>query len=82
VYEEPRALKSLPRLSSVDRDLQGYRSGHNLAGVYVGLGELSKAEQLWRQVVEEAPWFAPAWHGLVSHPRRPRRLSFEIIKNA
>jgi superkiller protein 3 len=50
----------------VDRGLQGYRAGHNLAGIYVELGELSKAEVLWRQVVEESPWFAPAWHGLAN----------------
>jgi tetratricopeptide (TPR) repeat protein len=50
----------------MDRGLQGYRAGHNLAGIYVELGELSKAESLWRQVVEESRWFAPAWHGLAN----------------
>jgi tetratricopeptide (TPR) repeat protein len=63
-YEELRALQTSRHLSSVDRGLQGYRAGHNLAGIYMELGELSKAEALWRQVVEECPWFAPAWHSL------------------
>jgi superkiller protein 3 len=65
-YEELRVLQTSRHLSSVDRGLQGYRSGHNLAGIYVELGEFVKAESLWRQVVEESPWFAPAWHGLAN----------------
>jgi tetratricopeptide (TPR) repeat protein len=65
-YEELRVLHTSRHLSSVDRGLQGYRSSHNLAGIYVELGEISKAESLWRQVVEESPWFAPAWHGLAN----------------
>jgi uncharacterized protein HemY len=30
------------------------------------LGEFAKAENLWHEVAQQAPWFAPAWHGLVN----------------
>jgi GT2 family glycosyltransferase/tetratricopeptide (TPR) repeat protein/glycosyltransferase involved in cell wall biosynthesis len=65
-YEELRALKTSRHLSSVDRGLQGYRSSHNLAGIYAELGEFASAVSLWRDVVQEAPWFAPAWQGLIN----------------
>jgi glycosyltransferase involved in cell wall biosynthesis len=58
-YEELRALEISRHLSSVDRGLQGYRSGHNLAVIYMELGELAKAECLWRQVIEKLPGLHP-----------------------
>jgi tetratricopeptide (TPR) repeat protein len=65
-YEELRALKVSRHLSSVDRGLQGYRSGHNLATIYAELGQFGRAETLWRAVIDEAAWFAPGWQALVN----------------
>jgi GT2 family glycosyltransferase/tetratricopeptide (TPR) repeat protein/glycosyltransferase involved in cell wall biosynthesis len=63
-YEELRGLQAERRLSSVDDGLQGHLAGHHLATVYMELGELTRAEQMWRQVVWESSWFAPAWQAL------------------
>ena len=63
-YEELLALPETRHLSSVDRGLKGYRARHNLADVYAALGDLAKAEALFRHVIEEAPHFQPARLGL------------------
>jgi glycosyltransferase involved in cell wall biosynthesis len=63
-FEDLLALQNGRHLSSVDRSIKGYRARHNLASIYAELGELPKAEGLWRQVIREAPTFHPAFRAL------------------
>jgi GT2 family glycosyltransferase/tetratricopeptide (TPR) repeat protein len=50
--------------SSVDRGIKGFKARHNLAVVYQDLGELARAEEQWRRVVDEMPRYRPGWRGL------------------
>jgi GT2 family glycosyltransferase/2-polyprenyl-3-methyl-5-hydroxy-6-metoxy-1,4-benzoquinol methylase/Tfp pilus assembly protein PilF len=50
--------------TSVDRGLRGFKARQNLALVYEDLGELARAEEQWRRVVEERPGYRPGWRGL------------------
>ena len=63
-YERLLVEPTERHLSSVDRAMRGYRARHNLAAVYADLGQLAKAEQQWRLVVQEFPAYRPGWQGL------------------
>jgi lipopolysaccharide biosynthesis regulator YciM len=49
---------------SVVWGLRGFKARHNLARVYEALGDLDRAEDQWRLVVEEAPRYQAGWRGL------------------
>jgi GT2 family glycosyltransferase/tetratricopeptide (TPR) repeat protein/2-polyprenyl-3-methyl-5-hydroxy-6-metoxy-1,4-benzoquinol methylase len=50
--------------SSVDRGIKGFKARHNLAIVYQDLGDLVRAEDQWRRVLDEMPRYRAGWHGL------------------
>jgi GT2 family glycosyltransferase/tetratricopeptide (TPR) repeat protein len=52
--------------TSVDRAIRGFKARQNLAIVYEEMGELEKAEEEWRKVVEEMRYYRPGWRGLGS----------------
>lgn len=64
VYEEILRGGSERHFSSRDRALNGFKARHNLAIVYTDMGDLGKAEEQWRKVVEEVPTYRPGWRGL------------------
>src|SRR5207244_2791707 len=49
---------------SVVSGLRGFKARHNLALVYQELHDGDRAEEQWRQVVEEAPRYRPGRRGL------------------
>ncbi|QDT76779.1 SPBc2 prophage-derived glycosyltransferase SunS [Gimesia maris] len=49
---------------SIDVGLCGYKSRHNLALVYEDLGDLDRAEEQWRSIIEMDPGNNSAWRGL------------------
>jgi len=53
-----------PHFSSMDGHIVGFKGRHNLALVYEDMGESARAEELWRQVIAEAPGFRPGWRAL------------------
>ncbi len=65
--QEPR------HLSSVDRGIKGYRARHNLALIYLDMGDLAKAELQWRLALEIAPDFHPSSRGLSDVLARQRK---------
>jgi FkbM family methyltransferase len=50
--------------TSVDRGITGFKARQNLALVYADQGDLARAEEQWRLVVQEAPRHRPGWRGL------------------
>jgi GT2 family glycosyltransferase/tetratricopeptide (TPR) repeat protein len=50
--------------TSVDRELAGNKARHNLAIVYDDMGRFDRAEQQWRQIVQDGPGYTAAWRGL------------------
>lgn len=50
--------------SSIDRGLRGFKARQNLAAVYLDLGDLERAEEQWRRIVEEEPRYRLGWRGL------------------
>src|SRR5262249_8986786 len=60
VLEEPEER----HFTSVIQGIDGFKTRHNLAAVYMDLGDFAKAEEQWRQVVEEVPKYRLGWRGL------------------
>jgi tetratricopeptide (TPR) repeat protein len=60
--------------NSIDRDLTGFRTRHNLAVVYTSKGDLERAEEQWRQVTREVPHYRAGWRGLGEVLHRLGRL--------
>lgn len=54
---QPQYIASIPGLST-------YLARHHLALALRDLGDLSAAEQHWRETIRETPHFEPAWLGL------------------
>jgi tetratricopeptide (TPR) repeat protein len=50
--------------ASLDVGLRGYKTRHQLAGLYQQQGRTVEAEAQWRAVLAERPDFVPAWLGL------------------
>jgi tetratricopeptide (TPR) repeat protein len=50
--------------ASVERGIKGYLTRHNLAVVYMNMGDLARAEEQWRLVVAEVPTYRTAWRCL------------------
>lgn len=50
--------------TSVDSGIAGAKARHNLAIVYEDMGELDKAEEQWRVVLQEKDRYRPGWRGL------------------
>jgi GT2 family glycosyltransferase/tetratricopeptide (TPR) repeat protein len=50
--------------ASMDRGICGFKARQNLALVYADQGDLGRAEEQWRLVVQEAPRHRPGWRGL------------------
>jgi GT2 family glycosyltransferase/tetratricopeptide (TPR) repeat protein len=63
-YQDLLASQEERHLSSVDRGLKGFRARQNLAAIYAELGQLARAEEEWRRVVEEVPEYRPGSRGL------------------
>lgn len=51
--------------SSRDDGISGYKTRHNLAGIYREIGRLDLAELQWRLALEAEPMYWEGWHGLV-----------------
>jgi tetratricopeptide (TPR) repeat protein len=65
-YEDVLARAEERHFTSVVAGLSGYKARHNLALVFEEMNDWARAEQQWRQVLAEAPSFAPSWHGLAT----------------
>jgi GT2 family glycosyltransferase/tetratricopeptide (TPR) repeat protein/2-polyprenyl-3-methyl-5-hydroxy-6-metoxy-1,4-benzoquinol methylase len=57
-------VKEEPHYQSYDRGIDSFKTRQNLAVVYGQIGELEKAEEQWRLIVEEMPKYSPGWGGL------------------
>jgi tetratricopeptide (TPR) repeat protein len=51
-------------LSSMLRGIKGFKTRQNLALVYADMGDSARAEEQWRQIVQEVPRYRPGWRGL------------------
>jgi FkbM family methyltransferase len=60
VLEEPDER----HFTSVIEGIRGFKTWHNLAAVYMDLGDFTRAEEQWRRVVEEVPRYRLGWRGL------------------
>ena len=63
-YRDVLAHNSARHFDSVDQGILGFKTHHNLALVFLDIGDLNSAEQEWRIVTETNPDFPPAWNGL------------------
>ena len=61
-------------LTSIDRNLAGYKARHNLALVYDDMRRLDLAEAQWRQIVQQAPTHVDGWRALVDVLLRAGKL--------
>jgi GT2 family glycosyltransferase/tetratricopeptide (TPR) repeat protein/SAM-dependent methyltransferase len=63
-YQELLATDEDRHFASLDRGIRGFKARHNLALVYEDMGDLARAEEEWRLVVEEVAHYRPGWRGL------------------
>jgi FkbM family methyltransferase len=58
------STREKPHFFSVDVGIQGFKTRHNLALVYQDMGDLQRAEEQWRLIVEENHKYRMGWRGL------------------
>jgi FkbM family methyltransferase len=63
-YQDVLQIEEGPHFKSVVRGLRGYMTRQNLACVYREMGDLEKAEEQWRLVVQEMPRYRAGFRGL------------------
>src|SRR5262249_687858 len=61
-------------LSSCNRGITGFVARQNMAVAYADAGDLARAEEQWRLVVQEMPRYKPGWQGLADALLRQQKL--------
>jgi tetratricopeptide (TPR) repeat protein len=64
IYHSVLNHKGERHISSVDRGIRSFKTRQNLAVVYCDMGDLGRAEEQWRLIVDEVPHYRPGWRGL------------------
>ncbi len=69
-YTELLDMPRAQHFKSVVEGITGHLARHNLALVYMDIGDLRAAEEQWRRIVQDRPGYRPGWEGLAEVLRR------------
>ena len=64
LYQDILEVREERHFTSVDRAIAGFKARQNLAVVYRDMGDLDRAEEQWRRIVQDVPQYRQGWRGL------------------